>query len=446
MSLELPEILNMPDKMLPMVENFNDYRYFLIEGGRGSGKTQTIGRLCSYLGEKLQARIVCGRETQNSIEESVYTVLSDLIREYDLNYEVQSQKITHRESGSTIRFKGFREQGSVNIKGLEGVDLLWIDEAQAISKVTLDVLIPTIRKDNAKVIFTMNRHTRDDAVYNFLQGRKDCLHIKINYFDNPFCPLSLKIEAEECKNRSEKDYNHIWLGQPLATAADYVFNFDKLENSKTIQPFGDMLYAQRVVGFDFAAQGDDLCVATTLDRASNRHWKTEDMYAWDEPDTMVSVGKIVSILGEQKPDVAMIDIGGMGKPVFDRLQELGIDILPFDGASTDGVDRVQFSNKRAQGYFSLSEWVNQGNLIIPKEYSDVHNELEKIRFKYHSSGRKTIQSKIDMKKEMGFSPDFADSMMMAVYATRYLGENSNTNVSRGEITRRSSSNRGRKRR
>ena len=442
--LELPEILSMPEKMLPFVKDFNKYRYFLFEGGRGSGKTQTLGRFISYLGDKKQVRIVCGRETQNSIEESVYTVLSDLIRNYNLGYDVQSSKINHKDNGSTIRFKGFREQGSVNIKGLEGVDLLWIDEAQAISKTTLDVLIPTIRKDNAKVIFTMNRHTRDDAVYNFLVGREDCLHIKVNYYDNQFCPMSLKIEAEECKNRSEKDYNHIWLGQPLSTVGDYVFNFDKLEEAKTIQPFGDMLYKQRLMGIDFAAQGDDLCVATILDRKSNQHWKVSDQISWDEPDTMVSVGKIVALLGEHKPDVAMLDIGGMGKVVYDRLRELGIDILPFDGASTEGIDKTQYRNKRAAAYFKLSEWFNDKFLIVPKEYSDVHNELEKIRFKYLSNGSRQIQSKQDMKKEFGYSPDFSDSLMMAVYASKYLSGRANSNVSYGTPARVVRSNRGRR--
>ena len=228
MQVQLPEILNIPPKLLPMVTDFNDYRYFHIEGGRGSGKSHSVARFLLYLAEQTHVRIVCGREIQNSIEESVYTILVDLIKQYNLAFSYTKNKIEHMVTGSTFKFKGFREQGAVNVKGLEGVDILWIDEAQAVTKLTLDTIIPTIRKDNAKLFFTMNPFMRDDAVSEFARNRKDCLSIKINYYDNPHCPLSLKVEAEESKARSERDYAHIWLGEPLATAGDYIFNYDKL--------------------------------------------------------------------------------------------------------------------------------------------------------------------------------------------------------------------------
>lgn len=428
-TIEVPDIINLPEKLMPLITDFNKYRYFLIEGGRGSGKTQGVTRFLSYLAEKNRVRIVCGRETQNSIEESVYTAFADIMREYDLNYRVMSSKIDHNESGSTIRFKGFREQGSVNIKGLEGVDLLWIDEAQAISKTSLDVLIPTIRKPRSKLIFTMNRFMRDDAVYEFCAGRDDTLHIVCNYYDNPYCPDTLKIEAEICKARSEKDYRHIWLGEPLNSASDFLFDYDKLADATTRKPFGDLFEPQRVMGIDFAAQGDDLCVATILERRSGQHWQITDIIAWDEPDAMVSTGKIVDLLGKFKPDAAQLDIGGMGKPVYDRLKELNVDIHPFDGATTEGVDTKTYGNKRAQAYFRLKEWFADGFICMGKEFNELKKELEKIRFKYHSNGRRFIWSKLDLKKELGYSPDFADSLMMAVDTTKLLGKaNLNSNA------------------
>lgn len=438
-TIEVPDMINLPEKLMPLIKDFNKYRYFLIEGGRGSGKTQGVTRFMSYIAETNQVRIVCGRETQNSIEESVYTAFADIIRDYDLNYRVLSSRIDHNTSGSTIRFKGFREQGSINIKGLEGVDILWIDEAQAISKTSLDVLIPTIRKENSKMIFTMNRFMRDDAVYEFCAGRDDCLHIVCNYYDNNYCPDTLKIEAQVCKERSEKDYRHIWLGQPLTTASDYLFNYDKILEATKLQPFGTLFEKQRVMGIDFAAQGDDLCVATILDRKSGQHWEIEDVIGWDEPDTTISIGKIVNLIGQFKPDAVMLDIGGMGKPVYDRLKELGIDIHPFDGATTEGVDKKTYGNKRAQAYYRLKEWFEDGFLCMSPEYTEMKKELEKIRFKYHSNGRRYIWSKIDLKKELGYSPDFADSLMMAVDATRLLGKaniNANAQDHAQRITRK----------
>lgn len=441
----LPAILNIPPKMLPIVTDFNKYDICLAEGGRGSAKSHTMGRFILFLGEKKKLRIVCGREVATNIEESVYTLLKDLIEEHNLAYDVMAFKIKHKWTGTVINFKGFREQGNVAVKGLEGVDILWIDEAQSITKQTLDIIMPTIRKEKAKVFFTMNRFLREDAVPEYCIGRARTLHIHINYFENPFCPLSLKIQAEEEKIRSERDYNHIWLGQPRTQADDFLFNFDKIHKSFDIRPFGDFPVRQRVMAFDFAAQGNDLCVGTVLDRVSNQHWKLAERLPWDEPDTMVSIGKIVNMLGEFKPDVAMIDIGGMGKPVFDRLMELGINILPFDGGSTYGIDTKAYANTRAAAYFKARDWFDSEFLCVNKSNDmEVIKELEKIKMKYRSNGSRLIQSKVDMKKELGYSPDNADSLIMAIWAAvNHLGKGANNNSASNstKIVRKSGSNR-----
>ncbi len=426
-SLNLPEILQIPPKLYPVVTDFNDYRYFLLEGGRGSAKSHTVGRLLLFLGEQRQLRIVCGRELQSNIEESVHALLSDLIAEYGLAYDVFKHEIRHKTSGTTFKFKGFREQGNVSVKGLEGVDILWVDEAQSITKPTLDIILPTIRKEKAKLLFTMNRFMREDAVPEAMVGNPECLHITINYFDNPYCPLNLKVQAENCRNKSQRDYNHIWLGMPLAQADDYLFNFEKLTASFDIKPFGELYTRQRILAIDFAAQGNDLCVGSVLDRASNQHWKLAERIPWDEPDTMISVGKIVNMIGEFKPDITILDVGGMGKPVFDRLTEVGMDIKPFDGGSTDGVNIKEYANKRALAYFTLRDWFDSKFLCIDRRDIDVIKELEKVKFKYRSNGCRLIQAKVDMKKELKYSPDNADSLMMAVYAAvTHLGQSTNT--------------------
>lgn len=422
--LKIPELLNMPGKMLPMVYKFNDYNYLYAEGGRGSAKTHSIARFLLFLASKYKLRIVCGREIQNSIEESVYTVFCDLIEHYNLYFDIQARRIIHKLTGSVISFKGFREQGSVSIKGLEGVDILWIDEAQSITKPTLDVVIPTIRKEKSKIFFSMNRFMRDDAVHEYLAGREDCLHININYYDNPFCPLRLKAEAEAVRLKSERDYKYIYLGQPLDSASDYLFNYDKLGACKDIKAFGDLLLRQRVIGFDFAAQGDDQSVATVLDRVSSQHWQCTAQIAWDEADPMVSVGKIVALMGQFKPDAATLDVGGMGNVVYARLMEVGVkNLYRFDGASTDGVDTAHYGNMRAQAYYELKGWTDESFLILNKEQKQVVKELEKIRYKYRSNGQRMILDKVTLKKDLGYSPDYADSLMMAVWAANhYIGK------------------------
>lgn len=448
--LDLPEILHIPPKLLPMITQFNEYRYLLAEGGRGSGKSHSVARFILYLCEQRKLRVVCGREIQANIEESVFTILKDLIEKYQLAFDVftakGNEKIVHKTTGSEIKFKGFREQGSVSIKGLEGVDILWIDEAQSITKATLDIVIPTIRKDNARIFFTMNRFLMDDAVPEFLIGRGDCLHIQINYFDNPFCPLSLKNEAEICRIKSRKDYDHIWLGLPLASANEALFDLHKLHAAYDVQAFGGLYMRQRVLGIDFAAQGNDNCVATVLDRMSNQHWEPTERVSWHESNSMVSVGKIVSMIGQYKPDITVLDIGGMGKPVYDRLLEVKMDIRPFDGGSTEGVDTRQHTNIRSMSYHNTKEWIDNGWLILRKDRdSSMVKELEKIWRLYQSNGAKAIEPKVKMKKRLGYSPDEADSLNMAIWgAMTQLGKAANAGEAGnngGMITRRNQSNR-----
>jgi phage terminase large subunit len=434
---ELPLILNFPDKLTPIIDRANDYRYFLLEGGRGSGKSHCIARWVLWLAEKKKLRIVCGRETQKSIDESVYTILVDLIRQYDLVFfEIFANKIVHKKTGTIIRFKGFREQGSINIKGLEGVDILWVDEAQSITKQTLDIIIPTIRKEKAKLYFSMNRFLRNDAVFEQLAHRDDCLHININFDENPFCPQVLKDEARRCLDRNEKDYNHIWLGHPLDVAEDFLFNFAKLDKMKDLEAFGDLFVKQSVMAVDFAGGGGDLCVAKLIERRSNVHWEATNEVAWSDPDTDLSVGKTIALYGEWRPDILIVDAGGLGYPMYTTISKTVEDVVGFDGAS--GANSANAGNARADGYLTLKDFIDKEWLICKSEYTI--NELETIKRRFKANGRVYIESKADIRKETGGSPDRADSLMMGVYAIRYyLGKLQTQGT--GDITRKNVSRR-----
>ncbi len=417
---KVPELLDFPDKLKCILdpEVFNKYRIFIFEGGRGSGKTQTVARFILYLCEKIKLKVVGAREQQNSIEDSVYTVFKDLIFNHRLFFDIKKAYIRSIKNDSNIVFKGMREQGAVNIKGMENVDIVWFDEAQAITQTTLDILLPTVRKNDAKLFFTLNRFIRTDPVMS-LVGRDDCLHIHIDYFENKFCTEALKVEAAECKARDPKKYKHIWLGEPLETTTEYLFNFNKLAKLPTNKPFGDLFINQSVMSVDLAAGGGDLCVASLGNRTSNVHWKLMNQVAWDNPDTDESVGKIVNLYGEWKPDILIVDAGGMGYPIFCSLSKTIKNIIGFDGSKTDKVDNVA-GNNRAQAYFDLKEFVDQEWIECSSQYTN--KELETIKKIYQKNGKIYIQSKIDMKKDNIDSPDRADSLAMLVFAiVHYLG-------------------------
>ena len=438
-----PELLSIPPKLQEVLLKFNDYKIFVIEGGRGSAKTHTIGRLLLYIAQERIVRVFCGRELQSSIEESVYTLFMDLINKYSLAYRPTKAQIRHLQSGSTFRFKGFREQGNINIKGIEGADIVWVDEAQAVVQSTLDYLLPTLRKETpVKFIFTMNRLFRDDAVME-LTKRADCLHIHIDYFENPHCPVTLLDEAELCRINSPREYNHIWLGQP-ASAGDYqLFDFDKLYESMKNEPYGELYRKQRVMSIDWAAQGNDYCVASIIDRKSSMHFELAEQIKWDEPNTTISKGKIIGLIAEYKPDVIIIDIGGGGYNVYCDLQAVPIqNLYAFDGGSKKGIG-PRAINLRAEAYWNLKEWFEQGFLCIGERFRETIKQGEKLRMVPRTDGLRQVEPKKDYKEREGFSPDELDSLMMGIWACRYLGQNTVSQSTNGVLQRKSGSRRKR---
>ena len=337
--ITLPAILDVPDKLRPVITELDKYRYFLLDGGRNSAKSNTIARLILYLGEQYSLRIFCGREIQSSIEESVYTLLCDLIREYNLQYDISATKIDHRTSGSTIRFHGFREQGSVNIKGLEGIDILWVDEAQAITKTTLDIVIPTIRKQKSKVFWTMNRYLDDDPVYAAFHGRADCLSIHINFDENKYTSEAIKTEAAQCKARNADDYKHIWLGEPLAQANNAAFrNVAGIIREYTVPvPYNTAF--DYVLGADLA-RSVDFTVLTVINQQLKRVDYVERMESENRTSWNYQKEKILAVSRAYGNALTIVDSTGVGDPIVEDLQRLGCNVYYNEteaGKTTPGV-------------------------------------------------------------------------------------------------------------
>ena len=413
--IELPKILDIPEKLIPVIVNINNFNYFLIDGGRGGGKSQSIARIILWIAEQRKVRICCGRETQSTISDSVYKILCDLINDYNLNFTIKSNKIIHNVSQSSIIFKGFKEQGRVNIKGLEGIDLLWIDEAQAISKSTLDVIIPTIRKKHSIVIFTMNRLVRKDPVYSEFASRDDCLHIKINWFENKFCPEKLILEAQRCKEKNFQDYEYIWLGNPLDTTNDFLFSSIKLDRAKNLK-FKEENYRKiRCMSVDLAGSGGDLCVASLIESKSTSQWSLEKQEYWSEPDTDITKGRIINLYSIWKPQLLILDADGLGYSIYVSIKNVISNAIKFNGASTS--NKPNALNRRADGYLTLKDYIDNEWIKISSDFTI--SQLEYIKKSYKPNGQIFIQSKKEMKSEQGESPDFADSLMMGIYAINY---------------------------
>ena len=407
----MTNLLDIPPKLLRLLKEFDNYRYFLIEGGRSSGKSQTVSRLLIYLAEKKKLRIVCGRETQNTIEESVYTIFKDLISQYNLAFDVLKTTIDHKVSKSTLRFRGFREQGALNIMGLEGCDILWVEQAEALTKQTIDILLPTIRKEYSKIIFTMNRYVENDPTYMMFITRPDCLHIHIDYLDNPFCPQKMIDEAEISRVTNEEDYRHIWLGEPLKQGDDYLFNSVTVEVSDKNDFVSDGI-RKRIIAVDVARFGEDETVFSVIESRGMFNWAQLAQETWKHKSLMECVGKTIDMSRQYSTDMVVIDDTGIGGGVTDRLKEMKINVVPFNGAEKPR--NYLYSNARGEGFFRLKELFDGKRIKILNDMA-LKEQLQSIRYKFKSNGEKAIISKDEMRKKGIRSPDRADALMMAVY-------------------------------
>ena len=209
--------IEIPSEYRPL---FNDgWREAAIYGGRYSLKSHTVARFLLIKAREAKTRVACFREFQNSISESSHQLLSDLIQQYELtDFEVTNNSIVNRINGSDFLFKGLWNNEQ-SIKSIEGIDLAWIEEAQTVSETSLEVLTPTVRKDNSKIIYTYNRLLEDDPVHKrlILEGRPNTLAINVNYdiaVKYGMIPDVILQEIEDDKLNRPSLYRHKWLGEP----------------------------------------------------------------------------------------------------------------------------------------------------------------------------------------------------------------------------------------
>ncbi len=193
-------------------------RYKVLYGGRGSGKSHQVARALIVMATQKPLRILCTRELQKSIKDSVLKLLADIISEHNLEHLFQVQTTTIRcVNGSEFIFAGLRNNPT-EIKSMEGVNIVWCEEAANITKESWDLLIPTIRKDNSEIWVTFNPRFETDATYQrfILNTPDNCILKKFNYVDNPFFNNTLREEMELCKKLLYEDYLHIWEGELMS--------------------------------------------------------------------------------------------------------------------------------------------------------------------------------------------------------------------------------------
>jgi len=190
-------------------------RYKVLEGGRGSGKSYSFADALIARAAHEKIRILCTRETQNSIRDSVHRLLTDRINElgYDNFYGIQKDSIYSR-IGSEFIFKGLHHNIS-EIKSTEGIDICWVEEAEKVSEDSWTILIPTVRKERSEIWVSFNQEDEDSATYvRFIKSPSpDCISAHLTYRDNAMFPEVLRRQMEYDRQVDPDKYEHVWEGK-----------------------------------------------------------------------------------------------------------------------------------------------------------------------------------------------------------------------------------------
>ena len=207
---------------VPLTPEFDEFlephRYKVAYGGRGSGKSWTIARLLVLRAYQKKTRILCCREIQKSIVDSVLQLLADQIELLGLSsfFEIQKTQIIG-SNGSRFIFEGLRSN-ITKIKSMEGIDIVWAEEAESITVSSWQTLIPTIRAPGSEIWISFNPYDELDETYQrfVVSPPPDTYAVKVNYTQNPWFPEELRKEAEYMQSQDAELYKHIWLGECLS--------------------------------------------------------------------------------------------------------------------------------------------------------------------------------------------------------------------------------------
>jgi phage terminase large subunit len=224
---------------------FKPSRYKIAHGGRGGAKSWNFARALLLEGAEKPTRVLCAREVQKSIKDSVHQLLSDQIDLLGLAgfYRITRDEITG-QNGTRFLFSGLSDQTSDSLKSFEGIDRVWVEEAHKVTRRSWDILIPTIRKPDSEIWISLNPELDTDETYvRFVENPpQDAVVVQINWRDNPWFPEVLNREREEflrqvaLGNRTQDEYSNIWEGQCRAAVegAIYASEVAKLQQDRRL--------------------------------------------------------------------------------------------------------------------------------------------------------------------------------------------------------------------
>lgn len=449
--------IQIPDKLTPFAST--PKRFKVMIGGRGSAKSETTAALHAAMVWQSGCRDVCCREFQTSIKQSVHSLMCRKINEIGLDgFNLLDKEIRH-EGGGHIIYQGLSRDPEA-VKSVDNAELCWAEEAQSLSKDSLEKLTPSIRGNDSEIWFTANLGTsKDPFSQRFVKPfekelRKDGyyeddLHMIawVNYPDNPWFPPELEKErAHDELTLTEAEYAHKWLGEYNDTVENAIILpawFDACVDAHLklgIKPVGIEVVAHDPsdTGFDNKglAYRHGILIKDALDEAhgdinEGGDWAADyahrikpELFVWDCDGMGIGLRRQFTDAFAKTNTRLELFRGSMG---VDRPLEM------FDGGEfqTNKSNDQTFKNKRAQYYWDLRERCRKTfEAVAEKKYHDpttlisfssdiealdlLRSEICSVPLKHNSLGLIQIMSKQEMASLGIDSPNMADSIMMSL--------------------------------
>lgn len=267
--IQIPTIkAEFPEKLAPL---FDPHPYKVLYGGRDGVKSWSTARALLIIaanpgilwpGRTDGPRILCARETMDSIRESVHQLLSDQIVNLGLErFFTPLQSEIRGKNGTEFVFAGLRKQTVSSIKSYEAIDICWIEEASVVSRRSLTILLPTIRKPGSELWFTLNPDLETDAIYQdfIVNPPKGTFLCKTSFRDNNWLSPESRQKIETLKQRDPDTYHHVYEGGTRSTVEGAIYKAE-LQNAEKdgriravpydpmlpVDTFWDLGYADRV--------------------------------------------------------------------------------------------------------------------------------------------------------------------------------------------------------
>jgi phage terminase large subunit-like protein len=357
---------------------FEEARYKAAYGGRGSAKSHSFAKALLVQAGERKLRILCAREVQNSIKDSVKLLLDTQIEELGMSDFFSSTQMEIRaENGSRFIFSGLGEHTVDTIKSYEAIDIVWVEEAQTISAGSLEILIPTIRKPGSQLWFSWNpRHASDpvDRRFRSEDPPPGALIHKVNHYDNPFFPDELEQERVYDKRIKPDRYAHIWLGEYEPQAIGAIWTRQGIQDARTSLPRlekAGIVMERIVVGVDPAVSdtevSDEHGIAVAGKGSDGRGYLLEDASTSGSPSKWA--GRAWSMADKWEADAVVVERNQGG----DMVKHTLLSARPQSGAGRIiEVHAAKGKHVRAEPISALCE---QGHAGFAGSFPDLEAQL-----------------------------------------------------------------------